>query len=104
MAPVDGATLDELAALFTPHAEVIADLPASAGVGTATQADVLELVSRRPCTIADIASGLGIHHGEALKAATSLVDQGAAKLHTHEGRPFYMAAPAADQKRAEGKT
>ena len=64
---------------------------------------MLELVSRRPCTIADIASGLGIHHGEALKAATALVNQGAAQLHTHEGRSFYMAAPAADQKREEEK-
>ncbi len=97
-APVDGVTLDELAALFTPHAEVIADLPASAGVGIAAQADVLELLSRRPCTVADIASGLGIHHGEALKAATALVNQGAAQLHTHQGRSFYVAATAADQK------
>ena len=103
-APVDGATLDELAALFTPRAEVIADLPASAGDGVAAEADVLELVSRRPCTVADIASGLGIHHGEALKAATALVNQGAAELHTHEGRSFYLAAPAADQKREEEKT
>ncbi len=98
VAPVDGATLDELAALFTPHAEVIADLPASAGIGSAAQADVLALVSRRPCTVADIASGLGIHHGEALKAATALVNQGAAQLHTHQGRSFYRAAAAADQK------
>jgi wyosine [tRNA(Phe)-imidazoG37] synthetase (radical SAM superfamily) len=97
-APVDRATLDELAALFTPHAEVIADLPASAGNGIAAEADVLELVSRRPCTVADIAAGLGIHHGEALKAATALVNQGAAELHTHEGRSFYLATPAADQK------
>lgn len=104
VAPVDGATLEQLAGLFTPRAEVIADLPASAGGGVAATADVLELVSRRPCTVADIASGLGIHHGEALKAATALVSEGTAELHTHEGRSFYMAAPAADQKRAEEKT
>ena len=103
VAPVDGAALDELAALFTPHAEVIADIPASAGERVAAEADVLELVSRRPCTVVDIASGLGIHHGEALKAATALVDQGAAELHAHEGRSFYLAAPAADQKREEEK-
>ena len=35
-------------------------------------------LSRRPCTVADIAAGLGIHHGEALKAATALVNEGAA--------------------------
>jgi wyosine [tRNA(Phe)-imidazoG37] synthetase (radical SAM superfamily) len=96
--PVDRATLEESAALFTPCAEVIADLPVSAGDGVAAEADVLELVSRRPCTVADIAAGLGIHHGEALKAATALVNQGAAELHTHEGRSFYVTTPAADQK------
>ncbi len=103
VAPVDGAALDELASLFTPHAEVIADLPASTGDGVAAQADVLELVSRRPCTVADIASGLGIHHGEALKAATALVNRGAAQLHAHEGRSFYLAAAAADQSQPEEK-
>jgi wyosine [tRNA(Phe)-imidazoG37] synthetase (radical SAM superfamily) len=104
VAPVDGAALGELAALFTPHAEVIADLPASAGDRVAAEADVLELVSRRPCTVADIASGLGIHHGEALKAATALVNQGAAQLHAHEGRSFYLAAAAAaDQNQQEEK-
>ena len=75
VAPVDRAALEEFAALFTPRAEVIADLPAVAGDGVAAEADVLELVSRRPCTVADIASGLGIHHGEALKAATALVNR-----------------------------
>ena len=103
-APVDRATLDELAALFTPHAEVIADLPASAGNGVAAEADVLELVCRRPCTVADIAAGLGIHRGEALKAATALVNRGAVELHTHEGRSFYLAAPAADLKREGEKS
>ncbi len=103
VAPVDRASLEELAGLFTPCAEVIADLPASAGSGIAVAADVLELVSRRPCTVADIASGLGLHHGEALKAATALVNQGSAELHTHEGRSFYLAASAAGQKQAEEK-
>ena len=104
VAPIDRATLDEFAALFTPCAEVIADLPASAGDRVAAEADVLELVSRRPCTVAHIASGLGIHHGEALKAATALVNQGAAELHTHEGRSFFMAAPAADLKREQERS
>ncbi len=85
VAPVDGAALEELAALFTPRAEVIADLPASAGGGVAVAADVLELLSRRPCTVADIATGLAIHHGEALKAATALVNEGAANLYTPRG-------------------
>ena len=103
VAPVAGVSLEELAKLFTPHAEVIADVPAGTGSRVAAREDILELLSRRPCTVADIASGLGIHHGEALKGATALVTEGAAELHAHEGRSFYMAAPAADQTREEEK-
>jgi wyosine [tRNA(Phe)-imidazoG37] synthetase (radical SAM superfamily) len=98
-APVDGVALEQLAALFTPRAEVIADLPVSAGGGVARAADVLELLSRRPCTVADIATGLALHHGEALKAATALVSEGAADLYTHEGRAFYVAASNAARDR-----
>jgi wyosine [tRNA(Phe)-imidazoG37] synthetase (radical SAM superfamily) len=97
VAPVDRATLEDLTSLFTPRAEVIADLPASVGAGLATAADVLQLVSRRPCTIADIATGLAVHHGEALKAATALVSQGAADQYTHEGRTFYVATHVASR-------
>lgn len=103
VAPVDRTTLEELAALFTPRAEVIADLPASAGGGVAVAADVLELLSRRPCTVADIATGLALHHGEALKAATTLVNEGAADLYTHEGRTFYVATTAAARRRETEK-
>ena len=101
--PVDGATLEELAALFTPRAEVIADLPASAGGGVAVAADVLDLLSRRPCTVADIATGLAMHHGEALKAATALVNEGAADLYTHEDQSFYVATTVAARRRAKEK-
>ena len=91
-AQVDRAALEQLATCFTPRAEVIADLPASAGDELASTADVLQLLSRRPCTVADIATGLAMHHGEALKAATALVNQGAAELYTREDRTFYVAA------------
>jgi wyosine [tRNA(Phe)-imidazoG37] synthetase (radical SAM superfamily) len=95
VAPVTDASLQRFAGLFTPCAEVIAGpLPAATAGRAAARADILALVSRRPCTVADIATGLGIHHGEALKVATALVSEGAAELHTHEGRSFYVAASA----------
>lgn len=92
VAPLAGAVLQEFAALFAPHAEVIADIAPGIGERTAVRADVLALLSRRPCTVADIAAGLGIHHGEAFKSATALVAEGVARLHNHEGRSFYVAA------------
>src|SRR5665811_679253 len=90
--------------LFTPHAEVIADTAPAGGDRVAAREDILALLSRRPCTVADIAAGLGIHHGEALKAATQLVTEGAAELHAHEDRSFYVATPATLEIREEERS
>ena len=101
VAPVAEGSLQEFAGLFTPHAEVIADTTSAGGDRVAARADILALLSRRPCTVADIAAGLGIHHGEALKAATALVSEGALELLAHEDQSFYVAAPAAAENRDE---
>lgn len=70
--------LCELAALFDPVAEVIADFR---GVHAeeefvATRQAVLELLQRRPCSADDIARGLGIHRNEAAKHVQELLAQG----------------------------
>jgi wyosine [tRNA(Phe)-imidazoG37] synthetase (radical SAM superfamily) len=104
VAPVADSSLKEFAGLFTPHAEVIADTLTADGSRVAASTDILALLSRRPCTVADIAAGLGIHHGEALKAATALVTEGALELHTYEGQSFYLAAPATPENREEERS
>ena len=104
VAPVSAGSLQAFARLFTPNAEVIADTAPSGADRVAGRADILALLSRRPCTVADIAAGLGIHHGEALKAATALVAEGALELHTHEDRSFYVAAPATAEDREEERS
>ncbi len=53
---------------------------------------MLTLIARRPCTIADVAAGLGIHQNAALKALTALVERGEAARRDHEGGMFYAAA------------
>lgn len=68
----------QLARLFSPEAEVIADYQVGQ-VSGASQADknaILELLSRRPCTVADVAAGLRIHLPEALKRLEDLVREG----------------------------
>jgi wyosine [tRNA(Phe)-imidazoG37] synthetase (radical SAM superfamily) len=100
-APGADRSLHELAGLFTPRAEVIAGSAAAGGGRVAARVEVLALLSRRPCTVADIAAGLGIHHGEALKAVAALVAEGAAALNRHEGRSFYGAASVADEREEE---
>jgi wyosine [tRNA(Phe)-imidazoG37] synthetase (radical SAM superfamily) len=90
--PVDPQRLAAFASVFTPHAEVIAGKPALQSDQEATAADVLTLIARRPCTVADVAAGLGIHQNTAIKTLTALVERGAATRRDHEGGVFYTAA------------
>ena len=104
VAPVTLDSLQELAGLFTPRAEVIADSVPADGDRVAARADILALLSRRPCTVADVSAGLGIHHGEALKAVTALIAEGALELHSHDDRSFYVVATAAAENRHEERS
>jgi wyosine [tRNA(Phe)-imidazoG37] synthetase (radical SAM superfamily) len=50
---------------------------------------ILALLRRRPCTSADVASGLGIHVTEALKHVDALIKAGKATTVAAGGRTFY---------------
>jgi len=77
-APVNRGRLEEFAGLFTPRAEVIADFREvhAAPEFSATRETVLDLLRRRPCTLEDIAGGLGIHRNEAVKYVEDLLGRG----------------------------
>jgi wyosine [tRNA(Phe)-imidazoG37] synthetase (radical SAM superfamily) len=90
--PVSPEMLEHFATAFTPQAEVIAGAPELNPDQEATAADVLTLISRRPCTVADVAAGLGIHQNTALKALTALVERDEAQRRDHSGGVFYAAA------------
>ncbi len=72
--PVPSKRLNQLAGLFTPRAEVIAEFRGSQGCGgfSPGRDAVLGLLRRRPCTVLDVAGGLGLHRTEALKLIESL--------------------------------
>jgi wyosine [tRNA(Phe)-imidazoG37] synthetase (radical SAM superfamily) len=90
--PVAPELLAHFATAFTPRAAVIADAPELNPDQEATVGDVLSLISRRPCTVADVATGLGIHQNTALKALTALVERREAQRRDHGGGVFYAAA------------
>lgn len=72
---VERPKLEFLASLFEPKAEVIADflsVHAQADF-SATRETVLQLLERRPCSLDDIAEGLGIHRNEAVKYVEELL-------------------------------
>jgi wyosine [tRNA(Phe)-imidazoG37] synthetase (radical SAM superfamily) len=57
----------------------------------AREADILAVLRRRPCTSADVASGLGIHGNEALKRLEALVAAGKVNTVVTSGQSFYTA-------------
>lgn len=86
---------DELARLaprIAANAEVIADYrhvheqPACAARGE----DVLELLRRRPCTVEDIASGLGMHRNEVVKYVEQFLAQKRIDSRSRDYRTYYL--------------
>ena len=74
---VERARLEELAAMLHPEAEVIADYR---GIHqekefTASREAVLQMLERRPCSVDDVAGGLGIHRNEAIKYVEELLEE-----------------------------
>lgn len=72
--PVSPDRLSELAGLFEPRAEIVADytrLAATDGA-EAGEEDILELLRRRPCTARDIGAALGLHINHVLKCIEHL--------------------------------
>ncbi len=86
--------LAELAAMFRPPAEVIADFRDVHGRAefAADREDVLGLLRRRPATTDDIALGLGMHRNEAVKHVEHLSEEGLVLPTQAEGRLYYRAA------------
>ena len=66
--------LDELAAMFHPAAEVVAEFDDFSGQPAlaANRNQVLDLLRRRPCSIGDVAAGLGLHRNEVVKYVEAL--------------------------------
>ena len=90
---VQKAELQRLAAAFGGTATVVADYPATAQQGefSARREDVLNLLRRRPCTVDDIAGGLGLHRNEVVKYVQELVDERLLSTSTSDGRVYYAA-------------
>jgi len=88
---VDRKRMDDLAARFDPPAEVIADYR-----GIHAQSDfkagrenVLEMIQRRPCSLEDIADGLGMHRNETIKYIEELDAEGLLEKQYAGGKLFY---------------
>ena len=97
-APVPATRLAKLCELFSPAAEVIAEWGERPGepVRRAPESEeVLALLLRRPCTMDDVAAGLGLHPNAVVKTLAGLEHQGEVHRVLREGRVFWRAVPGA---------
>ncbi len=92
--PPSAGRLEQIRDMLGERAEIIAPIAPSAMTAddVARREDVLALLRRRPCTLEDIAAGLGAHPNEAVKAVQSLLAEG--EIHTRQRlyETFYEAA------------
>ena len=94
IASLDRVYVQSLVDLFTPVPEVIGDATFVEEDLSVGPRDVLALLRRRPCSIADIAEGLGAHQGEVIKLVTSLLESEEVRTTMHNGHRFYAVTPA----------
>lgn len=91
---LDAGILQAIAAGFGPNCEVVADFSphrCGARIGR-TAEDVLSMLKRRPCSLNDICSGLGIHRNEALKYVGHLQQRSLIDSEQKGGTVFYKAS------------
>jgi len=91
--PVPAARMKQLCRVFGGKAEVIADYqtPALDSGGEPDADDVLTLLGRRPCTVKDIADGLGLHATQAAKLIEHLHDAGQVVEQRVNGRAYFSS-------------
>lgn len=93
--PVSLDHMNQLAKAFRVHAEVVVDLNEAGPLSTdeVEDEDILGLLRRRPCTVQDIAHGIGLHPAEVAKRLGVLSKGGDVLAKRKEGDVFYSASP-----------
>jgi len=92
---LDAGKLQAIAASLGANCEVVPDFSPrhhSTGVESGAE-DVLSMLKRRPCSLSDICSGLGIHRTEALKYVGHLQQRGVIDSEEKGGIVFFRADP-----------
>jgi wyosine [tRNA(Phe)-imidazoG37] synthetase (radical SAM superfamily) len=90
--PVSWNQMKEFANLFDGKVEVISegDKSRSPVLNEVTDADILALLSRRPCTVQEVSAGLGLPVGETADRLQALADQRAWLSVGEHGAIFYQ--------------
>jgi wyosine [tRNA(Phe)-imidazoG37] synthetase (radical SAM superfamily) len=91
--PVPGRQLNTIAGQLYKNAEVISDYSDvyKKQDFSAQRNDVLMLLKHRPCSVEDIAAGLGLHRNEAVKYVEELSSEGKIEAKSQNRKLFYKA-------------
>lgn len=89
--PVPKERMEHIAESLPGRTEVIADYRGTHDLPdfAAQREDVLAMLKRRPCTLEDIAGGLGLHRNEVVKYVEHLSAEGLVNASTHGRRKYY---------------
>jgi len=85
--------LGERAEVIVPYEKLL-----STHQGEVAAEQVMAMLQRRPCTLDDIASGLGIHRNEAIKHVTKLEQANTVREIRRDGRRYYQVTETAPDK------
>jgi len=92
LAPVEPDRLAAIAKRLGPRVQIVAGpTPGdpTRSTGTVLREQILDLLRRRPCTLADIASALRVPQATVLKHVGALAEAGQLSVQRHGGRLFY---------------
>jgi len=93
--PLTLKRLEEVRNLFGNNAEVVSEFAAPMGDSFESDkdAEILNLIKRRPCTAEDISRALGLHLDEVVKDLSRLARKGVIRYRMYEYHCFYENAP-----------
>lgn len=91
--PVPREQLTRLADHFRPSAEVVADYahPAVTQQTQANESDILDMLQRRPCSVEDMGSALGLHRNEVVKYTEDLCRRELIETVVEHANVYYRA-------------
>jgi wyosine [tRNA(Phe)-imidazoG37] synthetase (radical SAM superfamily) len=89
--PLTQERMEEIRKMFGPAAEVIAEFSGEPRLSgrQAVGAAIVDLVKRRPATLTDLSSSLGLHRNEVIKHLDLLSKDDKIRIVTHKGRQYY---------------
>jgi len=103
--PVPLDQMNRLAKVFRGRAEVVADFnkPGPLSEGGIDDENILGLLRRRPCTVQDIAHGIGLHTSEVVKRLEILTRSGNVLAKHRDKGVFYAVAGVAGETEDRNK-